>query len=274
MARHKTHASRRAPLVALLTSLLALALVVPPAAFAASSGEATPPRCPSDLDPLLRCTVAPIRWAAGGGDRAGSLAGDGRMVAVAGLDGVAVDVVADGLTPGHSYTLWVNYYNHPDVCLGPGFDGYACGIVDLFANPAAGASSVLAGGLASATGVDDQVSGRVPAGTVPTRPGDLADYLLWRLTNNQSPIAGISDETVAMGTGLLVNPLGAEYQIVLWDHGPHDPERFGDAQQTMHNGGCHLDDGYMCFDLQSTGAMGTPPYTNVMGPAGDPNAMT
>lgn len=274
MTRHKTSSPRRAALVGLIAPLLVLALIGPPTAVADSSGDATSPGCPSDLAPLTRCTVAPIRWAAGGGDRAGSLAGDGRMVAVASLDGVAVDVVADGLTPGHSYTLWVNYFNHPEACVGPGFDGYACGIVDLFANPAAGASSVLAGGLTSATGVDDRLPGWVPTGAMPTGPAEVADYLLWRLTSNQSPIPGISDETVAMGTAVLVNPLGAEYQIVLWDHGPYDPERYGDAQQTMHNGGCHLGDGYMCFDLQSTGAMGTPPYTTVMGPAGDPNAMS
>jgi len=48
----------------------------------------------------------------------------------------------------------------------------------------------------------------------------------------------VGEEQIAYGTGVLTNPLGAEYQATLRSHGPYDPDTYGDEQLITLDGGC------------------------------------
>jgi len=205
---------------------------------------------------------APMRWSMGAGTEAGTLVEHGEMRALATAKGVRMSVVTDGLVPGHAYTHWVVFFNHPENCVEGSVDGYRCGMADFFVNPAADGSAVYGSGLASATGTDDRFRAFVPASQMPATLDEFVVYAQWRMENTTSPIAGLSEEKIAGGSGLLVNPLGAEYQTVIIDHGPYDPERYGDDQWTMHDGGCHVGEDNVCMWLQATGFMGVFPWSN------------
>lgn len=199
---------------------------------------------------------APMRWSMGAGTEAGLLVEHGQMRTRATVRGVRMSVVTDGLVPGHAYTHWVMFFNHPEHCVSGTVDGFRCGAPDYFANPAADASAVYGSGIASATGTDDHFRAFVGVSPMPDSPEELLAYAHWRTSNSASPVAGLTEEQIAGGTGLLTDPLGAEYHAVLFDHGPYDPERYGEDQWTMHDGGCHVGEDNVCMPLQAAGAMG------------------
>lgn len=207
-------------------------------------------------------TSAPMRWSVGAGTEVGLLVEHGQMRTLATTKGVRMSVVTDGLVPGHAYTHWVVFFNHPEYCVSGTVDGFRCGAPDWFANPAADASAVYGSGLASATGTNDRFRAFVGASRMPASAEELLAYAQWRVGNSSSPVAGVAEEKVAGGSGLLVNPLGAEYHTVLIDHGPYDPERYGEDQWTMHDGGCHVGEDNACMMLQAAGAFGASPWSD------------
>lgn len=117
---------------------------------------------------------------------------------------------------------------------------------------------------ATAKGVRMSVvtDGLVAASQLPGTADEVLGYVQWRLESNASPVPGVAPEQIAGGSGLLTNPLGAEYHAVLFDHGPYDPERYGDDRLTMHDGGCHIGDDNVCMPLQAAGAMGIFPWSD------------
>lgn len=202
----------------------------------------------------------PVRWSRGGGAEAGHLIEGASFRTGATLDGVDVWVKTPGLREGHSYTLWVFWANNPQHCVQSPGDGFLCGAVDAFANPAADVSGVWAGGIASANGEMDHVHAFVAASEYPHDPEAATAYAEWRARNQWAKVPGVFDEGVSGGTGVLADPLGAEYQFVLMDHGPYRPDLYGEAQWTTHDGGCHVGEGD-CIEWVSAGAFGNRPWT-------------
>jgi hypothetical protein len=126
-------------------------------------------------------------------------------------NGVNFRVNTNSLMPGHAYTLWVVIFNEPDKCLtAPD----TCTPADLF-HPGAKpdmlyGAGVIAGGSGTAT-----LAGR-------TRVGDVSGSV-------QAP-AGL----LSYG---LIDPGGAEFHLVVHDHGPVIPEFMPDMIQSLA-GGC------------------------------------
>jgi hypothetical protein len=122
-------------------------------------------------------------------------------------DGVYMSLHAPGLTPGTVVTSWWVFFNNPNACRTS-----PCSVDDLFNNPDAAGSLVLATG--RMVGMD---------GT--------ADY---------GAFIGVGDATGAVRGAGLTNPLRAEIHLVTRTHGPallNDPARFRE-QLTSFNGGC------------------------------------
>lgn len=158
----------------------------------------------------------PLYWVQGTGTTGAGTPIDGvlsqrvdgaQMDVVADSGGASMTVVTNGLVPSRAYTMWFTFFNHPEECVHSPAPGLRCGLLDLF-NAAADGSLVYGDGLV-ATGSGDRFEGHRPVGEAPE--GDPA-------------------EMIALGTGVLTNPLGAEYQVTLRGHGPWDPDTYGDAQ--------------------------------------------
>ncbi|HEX9711506.1 MAG TPA: hypothetical protein VGB52_03005 [Actinomycetota bacterium] len=172
-----------------------------------------------------------VRWVYG--SRHGVAIEGSSQATVATAEGTSMVVTTSGLRPGHAYTLWFTFFNHPEYCTSippvPGGE-LRCGMTDLL-NPLTDGSLVFGDGLV-ATGIDDTFEGYRPIDDFPE-----------------------GDEQIAYGTGVLTNPLGAEYQATLRDHGlaSEDPQEL-EAQLTTLNGGCHEgEDGFPCRDQQASG---------------------
>lgn len=123
---------------------------------------------------------------------------------------VHLRVKTRGLKPGHAYTLWMVVFNNPEGCHGnPGqtfHNAGVCGMPDAF-SPASGASHHRAGGAVIGKDGSATFSSRIRRGA----PSELS---------NEPP---------------LENPQGAEYMLVVRDHGPAVK---GSDQTTSLNGGC------------------------------------
>ena len=174
-----------------------------------------------------------LRWTGDGemysGNAKGSIVDGSFQMTHAWPHGARMVVHTTGLQPGHAYTLWYTFFNHPDRCHFPPSDDRRCGVVDLL-NPMADASLVFGdGAVANLDGVAT-FEGYRPVGVEP-----------------------VGDEQIAHGSGVLTNPLGAEYQATLRSHGPYDPDTYGDAQLTTLDGGCHPGEKYTCTDDQASG---------------------
>jgi hypothetical protein len=176
-------------------------------------------------------TTVSIRWVYG--SRHGTPVEGSSQTTVATAEGASMVVTTNELRPGHAYTLWFTFFNHPEYCTSlppvPGGE-LRCSVADVF-NPATDASLVFGDGLI-ATGSNDTFEAYRPLDEVPE-----------------------GDEQIAHGTGVLTNPSGAEYQATLRDHGlaSEDPQE-REEQITTLNGGCHQgEDGFPCRDQQASG---------------------
>ena len=125
-------------------------------------------------------------------------------------NGVNYRVSTNSLMPGHAYTLWVVIFNEPDRCDTPGM----CAPFDLFNADAKPdmvyGAGVVAGGSGMAT-----LAGR-------TRVGD---------------VSGSAQAPAGLFSYGLTNPLGAEFHMVVRDHGPVIPEFMPDMIHSLA-GGC------------------------------------
>lgn len=172
----------------------------------------------------------PIRWVHG--LRAKEKIEGGYLRTNATKNGATMQVHTQGLEPNGTYTLWFVFFNHPEYCTDP--PAYSegvlrCGIADLF-NDKADGSFVYGDGLV-ASGDWDHFSGYRPVDEYPD-----------------------GFEQIAWGSGILTNPLGAEYQATLRYHGPKDPDYMPDQIETL-NGGCREGEPYHpCSDDQAVGA--------------------
>ena len=215
--------------------------VIGKALFVALAMVTTVAATPAEATESAR-SEAQLRWARGGGTTAGEVVAGGTMTTETTLGQMHMFVETDGLNQNHSYTLWIMFFNHPEHCIAPESTEFRCGGLDLFANPLADGSAVYGAGIAEAQGEDDVFFAGRSAQTLPTDPRQLVRYLMSRVEDSVSPVKSPLKEQVIVGTGLLTNLMGAEYQAVLLDHGPYDPARFGDAQWTTHDGGCHIEE--------------------------------
>jgi hypothetical protein len=146
-------------------------------------------------------------------------------------NGAHMVVHTTGLRPFHAYTLWFTFFNHPEHCQHAPSEDRRCGLLDLFNEMTDGSLVFGDGAVADAWG-NATFEGYRPVGEVP-----------------------VGEEQIAHGTGILTNPLGAEYQATLRSHGIYDPAAYGDEQITTLNGGCHVERGekYLCTDDQASG---------------------
>lgn len=169
-------------------------------------------------------------------------------------EGVSFRIRTTGLSKGHGYTVWFFSFDRPELCRGSDFgetNGGRCTHADLFFNPAAGGSLMWgrAGKFAKSDGVTS-FAGRRPRNPVPcaTEPAVVTEDC----------------SGVLIGRGL-ANPLTAEIQFVLRDHGPDQPEvddetrtiNGGCDPQTnaglpVYNGGWGTPGNFACYDPQGT----------------------
>ena len=161
------------------------------------------------------------------------VAPDAFHTTVADPNGVKAYSQTSGLTPGHAYTMWLVFWNHPERCVGmapePDLNPhFRCGEPNLFPGLMMGedgpdlSAVYVDGGVAPANG-KLRFSGYIRKGVKLSNPGQTA-----------------------MGSGVLTNPLGAEYQVSIRTH----YEYTGDpTQTTTADGGCTP----RCRDFQASG---------------------
>lgn len=196
------------------------------AALASSGGAAV-----AAQEPVTK--TVPMRWV--GEARAPTPLTPAREVegssqtTIATADGAAMQVVTTGLEPGHAYTLWFVFFNRPEYCVDMPTPELNCGLADLF-NPLADGSVVYGSGLV-ASGATETFDAYRPVGEAP---------------------AGDPEEKMAWGGGVLTNPRGAEYQSIVRNHGPADPDYMPEQLETF-NGGCGEGEPYQCTDDQASG---------------------
>jgi hypothetical protein len=152
-------------------------------------------------------------------------------------DGAQIRVRASGLVPGHTYTMWVVYFNDQTTCVG------ACNGPDFFAGDGGG---VLFG--------DGKVAGENGKATFTARlnAGDNADEV---------------------GVGSLPPPPGGgaayqagennEFHVVIRSHGPQIEGKV-DLQLSTFGGGCDTEVG-----PQPPGTLGEFPMPSAEGECGD-----
>lgn len=129
-------------------------------------------------------------------------------------NGVNYQLQTEGLLPGHAYTLWIVIFNNTDGCAAgtPGFS--FCGGPDVVNDAARPDMMYAAGHVAGASG-QATFSGR----------RSVADR------------SGSANAPVGLPAYGLEDPAGAEFHLVVHDHGPVDPVYLPDMIQSI-DGGC------------------------------------
>lgn len=176
--------------------------------------------------------TVPLRWTGGVGTHGQPI--DGSEVTVTATDAtVTVTAGAVELKPGHAYTVWLFFWEGPELCVGhPNAPDTTlrCGAPDVF-GPAEGTIVWGDGAVAAPDG----------------RAGFEFTRAAGECWTEQEKVAfpGLDGEPC-----LPEDASGPEYQLVVRDHGPYDPAKHGDDQLTSLEGGC---EDYTCRDPQSTG---------------------
>lgn len=129
-------------------------------------------------------------------------------------NGVNYRVQTEGLEPGHAHTLWIVIFNNPDGCLS-GIPGVtSCGPADVVNDAARPDMMWAAGNIVGGSG-RTTLAGR-------------------RSVADQSRSANAPVGLPAYG---LETPEGAEFHLVVHDHGPVLPSYMPDMIQSI-DGGC------------------------------------
>jgi hypothetical protein len=128
-------------------------------------------------------------------------------------NGVNFNLRSTALTPGHAYTLWIVIFNEPGQCGEPS-ERSLCGPSDVVNDAAKPDMMYAAGGVAGNAGTGNFAGRR----SVDDRSGSL-------------------NAPVGMPAYGLLDPRGAEFHLVVHDHGPKLPEFMPDMIQTVA-GGC------------------------------------
>jgi hypothetical protein len=129
--------------------------------------------------------IAPMGWHPQTG-QAGLVGSGAEAALVRRADGVSFKVTTSSLRPGHAYTVWFVVINHPEACAAS-----PCNAQDILLNPATASQITYGAGHVSGN------SGRAGFGGA-FRVGPLDGWL---------PAVGLE------------NPLTAEVQVVVNDHG-------------------------------------------------------
>jgi hypothetical protein len=130
-------------------------------------------------------------------------------------NGVSYTLQTTGLTPGHAYTLWIVIFNDTGGCT-DGTPGFAlCGPADVV-NDAARPDMMYAGGHVAGSSGLATFSGR-------RQVGDLS---------------GSANAPVGLPAYGLEDPAGAEFNLVVHDHGSMLPDYLPDMIQSI-DGGCY-----------------------------------
>lgn len=185
--------------------------------------------------------TTPLRWVGAEGLPDGAAPGaaiEGTSVtSVATEDQATVTVETRALKPGHAYTFWFVFWMNPDLCLVPPTLPdltMRCGLPDFF-GPGEARAFWGAGAVADADG-EATVQWTAVAGQC------------WE--DRQVAFPGIGP-----GAGPCLPEDGDmstfEYQVSVRDHGPYDPDTFGQDQVETPGGGCNA---YDCETPQDNGA--------------------
>lgn len=177
--------------------------------------------------------TVPLRWI-GGVETHGQPIDGSSVTVTATADAVTLTAEAVELEPGHAYTVWLFFWDHPERCVGhPNAPDTTlrCGAPDVF-GPAEGTVVWGDGAVADADGRASFALAR-DAGECWDDPDQVA-------------FPGLDGEPC-----LPADASVPEYQLAVRDHGPYDPGTYGDAQTTTLEGGC---EDYTCRESQSTGA--------------------
>lgn len=187
-----------------------------------------------------RAYSVPLRWI--GGPSNGQPV-PGSLVEVTATSGqVEVNVSATNLKPGHAYTSWLVVFPDPSVCAAPPNlpnTILRCGFPDIPLQDALNKpGAVVALGDGEVADAGGGASFAIQA---------VADRCWGDRDQVAHPPEGfpLGDEPCLAGD--LSVP---EFQLIVRDHGPHDPGAYGEAQLTTLDGGC---DDYTCREPQSTG---------------------
>jgi hypothetical protein len=135
--------------------------------------------------------------------RSGPVAGASAAL-VRNANGISFRLMANSLTPGNAYTLWLVVINNPGAC-----SATPCAAGDFLLNDAPDAQVRFAAGHVAGASGKGTFAGSVKEGPL---SGWLAD-------------------------GALLNSMGAEVHLVINDHGPMIPEFMPGMIQT-YRGGC------------------------------------
>lgn len=174
----------------------------------------------------------PLRWTAG--LEHGQPVEDSEVTVTTTEEELTLTAVTQGLHVGHAYTVWLMLWTAPERCVWqPNLDDdtLQCGFSDLVNAE----GKVLWGDGAVA---DEDGSASFELSRVAEECWDDPEQVAFPGVTNQEPCLP-ADTSVP------------EYQLVVRDHGPYDPEDYGDSQLTTLEGGC---DDYTCRDSQNTGA--------------------
>jgi hypothetical protein len=142
-------------------------------------------------------------------------------------NGVFMTLKTTGLTPGDAVTIWWVVFNHPENC-SHGILGLRCGEGDLMTPSVEAAVGYAAGHVIGSSGM-----------------AFFGDHL------------SVGNSTgFILGNGL-TNPHGADFHLIVHDHGPAIPGRIHDMTHTFRGGCSNLDFGTgtpgpnTCTDLQA-----------------------
>ncbi len=183
----------------------------------------------SDDDDSVR---VPLRWT--GGLEHGEAVADSDVTVVSTEENLLLTAVTQGLHAGHAYTVWLMLWTAPERCVWqPNLDDdtLQCGLSDLFNAE---------GKVVWGDGAVANNNGRALFSLSRTA-GECWD------DPEQVAFPGVLDDQPCLPADTSV----PEYQLVVRDHGPYDPDVYGETQLTTLDGGC---DDYTCRDPQNTGA--------------------
>lgn len=148
----------------------------------------------------------PMRWTPPSGMTPGPIEGS-EAILIKGPEGASMQIRSSGITAGHAITVWFVAVQNPEGCA-----KNPCSPMEAMGMPEMNTVAVNGGGTVIPENGEIHVSAFLPAGDVPNNMYDT----------------------------VLSDPEGAEYHLVIHDHGPLIPELAPDMLSSFR-GGCTLE---------------------------------
>ncbi|WP_341861206.1 hypothetical protein [Gymnodinialimonas sp. 57CJ19] len=148
----------------------------------------------------------PMSWTPPSGMTPGPIEGT-EAILVTGPEGAAMQIVTEGIAPGHAITVWFVAVQNPHLC-----QSNPCTPMEAMGMPEMNAVAVNGGGTVVPEDGEIRVSAFLPAGEVPTN----------------------------MFETRFTEPEMSEYHLVVHDHGPLAPDLASDMLSSFR-GGCTLE---------------------------------